>query len=213
MARPASRTRGRGRPTTDEGLREVIRQAALTQFAEAGYSGTSLRKIAGAAGVDPSLVLHYFGSKEELFAAALTPPVDFSVVIPQLLSAPESQRAERVAQFIVQLLDRPEPRQTMTAAVRSATPTGGADVQVRRAITTQVIRPLAEALQSDHPELRAAMLGSQMVGLVMARHVVGLPTVAELTSEDLVAIIAPVVQRYLFDPLGLAATGPTEVRG
>jgi hypothetical protein len=72
---------------------------------------------------------------------------------------------------------------------------------VRTLVTEQIITPLAHGLGSDHPELRAALAGSQIVGMVMARHVVGLPALAELDPPAVAALLAPGLQRALTGPL------------
>ena len=75
-----------GRRPGDSGAREAILREARSSFGSAGFSGTTIRGVARAAGVDPALVHHYFGSKDELFAASLELPFDPSVVVPALLS-------------------------------------------------------------------------------------------------------------------------------
>lgn len=190
----------RGRRPVGSGTREAISAAARRQFAEFGYPGTTLRGIAREAGVDTRLVTHYFGSKQELFIAVVELPFDPEPAFAALLGPGPEGLGRRVAGFLLSVLDSTQGRQTITGLIRAAASEEAAAVMLRDLIVERLLTPMARRLGGENPELRAALLGSQVAGLAMARHVVGLPVLAATPSEVLAAAMAPVVEHYLTAP-------------
>lgn len=195
----AERARGR-RPGTS-GTRELIERAARRQFAELGFDRASLRSVAQEAGVDPALVKHYFGTKPQLLVAVAELPVDPAVIVPVLLEGDRDEIGLRLARLLVGVLGQDEPRRRMMSIVRAAASEPEAAEMVRSFISERLFGPVAARLDADQPELRAALCGSQTVGLVLARYVVGIPALADVSQEQLVSALAPVYQRYLTEPL------------
>jgi AcrR family transcriptional regulator len=99
---PDRPTRRTGRRPGRSDTRAEILAAARAEFAGRGFEGATVRGIARAAGVDPALVHHYFGSKEKVFLAAMEFPVDPAAVIERVLGDPESA-GEALARFVVGL--------------------------------------------------------------------------------------------------------------
>jgi len=197
-----SRSRARtGRRPGDSGTREAIRAAARAQFAEQGYDRTSLRSIALQAGVDPTLVSHFFGSKQQLFAEVMQLPFDPSAVLPRIVAGDPATIGTRLATFVVTVLQTPEGHARLTGLVRAAASEDAAAAVVRERVTREILAPLAAKLGSDRPELRGALAASQVVGMVMARHVVKVEPLASLPAEQVIALIGPTLQRYLTEPL------------
>jgi AcrR family transcriptional regulator len=161
-----------------------------------------MRAIAREARVDPSLVSHYFGTKDEVFLTAIELPFEPEVVLPTLLAGEVDSLGERVARFAVGLLEDEAARARVLAIVRAAASEPAAAALLRGLIEKRIRDPIAQALGTDDAELRAALMGSQMVGLVMARYVVGVEPLASLPPDKLAATIAPTFQRYLVEPLG-----------
>lgn len=182
-----------------ERTQERILDAARSAFAERGFHATSLRTIAAAADVDPALCLHYFGSKRELFLAATELPVDVADVLQAV--ATEADAGERLARAFTTVLDDERARESVLALVRSAASDPAAAELVREVVGQRVLLPAVAALSVDRPGLRATLAGSQLIGLLFARHVVGLPPLVEADTETLVTIVAPTLQRYLTEPL------------
>jgi AcrR family transcriptional regulator len=196
-----------GRRPGESGTREAIRAAAARQFAELGYDRTSLRSIAREAGVDQKLVAYFFGTKQQLFVEVVRLPFEPAVVVPMVFGGERESVGERVAQFIVALLENPQARQPLVGLVRAAASEPEAARMVRELLTREVIARIVEALGVDDADLRASLVGSQIVGLLMARYIVGLEPLASLPAERVAASIAPNLQRYLVEPLPHAGSG------
>lgn len=191
--------RGR-RPGTGD-TRGAILDAARSLFAAHGFERTSIRTIASAARVDPALVLHYFRTKENVLLSAVELPFEPEAVLPGLLNGDRDTLGERVARFVVGMLENDAARARVLAIIRAAASEPAAARILRGLIERRLRDPIAQALGTADAELRASLVGSQVVGLVMARYVVGVEPLASLPSERLVAAIAPTLQRYLVEPL------------
>jgi AcrR family transcriptional regulator len=191
----------RGRRPGPSGTREGIAQAARRQFAALGYDRTTIRSVAAEAGVDPALVVHYFGSKQRLFLTAIELPFEVTDLVAQLESGPRDKVGERVAQFALEVLGDPGARARWTGMIRAAASDPDAAGILREVLNRQIFEPLAEALGSEDAQLRANLASSQMVGLVMARYVIGIEPLASADAETVAAAIAPTLQRYLVEPL------------
>jgi AcrR family transcriptional regulator len=188
-----------GRRPGAGGTREKILAAARTHFSAAGYEGGTIRGIAADAAVDPSLVLHYFGSKEGVFRAAVDFPVDPAEFIPRLLEPGMDGLGERLVRFFLQTWDSPAGS-PLLGLIRSVVGSESAAAMLREFVSREVLARIAEALEVDQPQLRASLAASQLIGLAMLRYVVRLEPIASAPSEQVAAWVAPAIQRYLTDP-------------
>ncbi len=195
--RAGPRRRPTGRRPGDSGTREAILAAARRLFAEQGYDRTSLRQVALEAGVDPTLVSHFHGSKQALFATVVELPVDPPAVLPGLLAGDPGTLGERLARLVVGVLESEEGRARIVGMVRAAASEPEAARLVRERVTAELYAPITAHLGSDDAALRASLLGAQTVGLVMARHVVAVEPLASTPPERLAAVLAPVLQHLL----------------
>ena len=184
--------------------REAILVAARTLFADAGYERASIRAIARRAGVDPALVHHYFGTKDELLLAAVHLPVDVAAVVAAAFED-RDRLGEVLIRSILALWDTPGVRERMVALIRAAVAHPNAVAVMRGVISREVLRPLVERIGLPHPELRAELVATHLVGLAMGRYVAGIEPLASAAAEQLAAAIAPTLQRYLTDPDLLAS--------
>jgi len=191
-----------GRRPGDSGTREAILEAARRQFAELGYDRTSLRAIALEAGVDPTLVSHFHGSKQRLFVSVVELPFHPTEILPGLLAGDRDAIGLRVARFVVGVAESEDGRRRVTGLVRAAASEPEAARLVRELVARELFAPIAQALEVEDAELRASLVGSQIVGLVMARYVVAVEPLASCPPEVVVAALAPTLQRYLTGPLG-----------
>lgn len=200
MATRASGAAPRGRRPVGSGTRDTIAAAARRQFAELGYPGTTLRGIAAEAGVDTRLVTHYFGSKQALFLSVVELPFDPEAAFDAILGPGHAGLGRRAATFLVGVLDSTAGRQTVTGLIRAAASEDAAAAMLRDLLATRLLLPLAHRIGGTDPEFRAALMGSQMAGMALARHIVGLLALAEAPPEALVDALAPVFEHYLTTP-------------
>ncbi len=192
MTTPTSRGRRPGTPNT----RAEVLAAARTCFAEKGFRGTTIRAVATSAGVDPALVHHYFGSKDDLFVAALEIPVDPREVLAPVVAAGPDGAGERLLRTFLEVWDDPAIQPGLLAMVRSllADDSGGL---VRDAYIPVVVGPVLAALVVDRPEVRIPLVASQVAGLILTRYVLALPHMVQMPAEDVIARMGPVLQHYL----------------
>jgi AcrR family transcriptional regulator len=181
--------------------RGYILAAARTAFGERGFEGTTIRDVAARSGVDPALVHHYFGTKQQLFLAAMQIPVDLPSLVPQILAGPRHEIGARFVRSVLREWDAPATRPTILGIVRSATTDPVAAGMLRRMLAEGPILSLADALDRPDARLRATLAGSQLIGLVMARYVVGVEPLASAPAELVVRTIGPVIQGYLVGDL------------
>ncbi|MGZ4640279.1 MAG: TetR/AcrR family transcriptional regulator [Actinomycetes bacterium] len=188
--------RGPGRRPGSVDTRSEILDAARTEFAGKGYDGASVRGIARAAAVDPALIHHYFGTKEQVFAAAMALPVDPGQVLPDMLAGDPAQLGERFARTFLGLWSHEEFREPMLALLRSAT-TGERGAQLlREFVASAMLRRVVSAVDAPDAALRVTTAAAQLVGVVLLRYVIKVPAMVEASDEELVALVAPSLQRY-----------------
>jgi AcrR family transcriptional regulator len=198
--RSAKRSGRRPGPTT---TREAIAEAARRQFAELGYDRATLRGIAGEAGVDAALVVRFYGSKDALFREVMALPPAVAEAMAGLADGPAATVGRRLAEVIVGMLENPRSRPIVLGRIRSASSHPEAAALVRETVTRDIGR-LVAAVTDDEPETRAVLVGSQIVGLALARYVVRVEPLASLPAADVIDYIAPVFQHYLVGPLRAA---------
>ena len=180
--------------------REAIAGAARRQFAELGYDRATLRGIAGEAGVDAALVVRFYGSKEALFREVMALPPTVAEAIAGLADGPRATVGRRLAELVVGMLEDPRSRAIVLGRIRSASSHPDAAALVREIVTRDVGR-LVAAVTDDEPETRAVLVGSQIVGLALARHVVRVEPLASLPATAVIDYMAPVLQHYFVGAL------------
>jgi AcrR family transcriptional regulator len=191
-----------GRRPGRQDTREAILAAALSAFAEKGFDGASIRHIAGEAGVDPALVHHYFGTKDQLFVAAMDFPIDPAKILPQIAAGGIEGLGERLVRMFLTVWDGPL-NAVGIGLLRSATRSELAARLLREFLTTQVIRRALDYVEIDPAEVptRGNLVASQMIGLAMMRYVIKLEPLASADPDAVVAAVAPTIQRYVEQPL------------
>ncbi|MFC5723706.1 TetR family transcriptional regulator [Streptomyces gamaensis] len=200
---PPDAPRKRGRPAraqagTGPGTRERILAAARAEFAGRGYDQASIRAIARGAGVDPALVHHYFGPKEQIFAAAVEAGFAPALGAPGVLAAGgRDQVGERLTRFLLGLWENPATREPLLAVVRSAVANETAARVFRELVAVRLMRPVAEQLDVPDAQLRAELAAAQLVGVFMLRYVIKVEPLASADASRVIALAAPSVQRHL----------------
>jgi AcrR family transcriptional regulator len=178
-------------PRRSDATKAAILTAARERFASDGYERATIRAIAADAGIDPSMVMRYYGNKEKLFAAA----AEFDLRLPDVTAIP---RAELGAALAAHFLRRWEGDETLSALLRAAATNETAAERMRHLFGGQLL-PVAAAVCPDPADAprRAGLVASQMLGLALCRFVLRLPPVVGLSAEEAVAWIGPTIQRYL----------------
>jgi AcrR family transcriptional regulator len=194
----------RGRRPGSPDTRAAILAAARSRFADAGFGGTTIRGVAADAGVDPALVHHYFGSKDELFLAAMELPVDpRELILARVLEPPAArpeELGERLLRTFLSAWDDPELQPALVAIARRAFEPGG-DTMIRDGFIPVVLIPTGKKLGIDHPETRMPVVASQMMGLIFMRYLLRAEPIVSMDTDRLVATYAPTLQHYLTGPL------------
>lgn len=186
-----------GRPPGTTDTRDRILVNARELFARNGIHKTSIRSIAAASNVDSALVHHYFGTKEQLFAAAIQIPIDPMQIILPMRETPVDELGLRLPSLLLPLWDS-ELGSGFIATLRSML--SGNDVSLVRSFLQEVISVEVGARVDDPPgsgRVRVQFVASQLVGVVMARYILELEPFKSLPVEQVAATIAPNLQRYL----------------
>ncbi|WP_340376989.1 TetR family transcriptional regulator [Streptomyces sp. SS7] len=196
-------TRRRGRPPRTEAAdtRDRILAAAREEFSERGYEKTSVRGIAKAAGVDSALVHHYFGTKEQIFEAAIEVAFAPAFQAPAAITeGPLDGVGERMARFVFGVWENPATRAPLLAIVRSAVNNDTAAAVFRRLVASQVLRRVTAQVDLPDAELRAELAAAQLVGCAILRYVIKVEPLASADVELIIERVAPVVQGHLTAP-------------
>ncbi len=191
-----------GRRPGDSGTRDAILVAARADFAERGYDHATIRAIAAQAGVDPALVIHYFGSKDALFEAALELPVAPGLILERARAGCADEIGAALTRTFLEAWEPPETRNQLLAMLRSAATNERAMGMIRDLLVREVFGPVTRALGVPDARLRATLVGSQFIGLAIMRYIGGLEPLASASIDELVAAIGPTVQRYLTGDIG-----------
>lgn len=172
----------------------AILRAARERFAAQGYERTTIRAVASDAGIDPSMVMRYYGNKEGLFAAAVS--VDLGLPEPASLPRDDIGRA-----LVARFLDLWEENEVLTALLRVGA-TNQAGAERMQGIFREQVMPVAVRVCPDPEQApaRAALAATQLLGLALTRYVLRLPPTVALAREEILAWLAPTIQRYLTAP-------------
>jgi AcrR family transcriptional regulator len=192
----------RGRRPGGSDSREAIAAAARALFAQHGYDRTTIRGVAAAGGVDPALVMHFFGSKQRLFVETMTVPFDAAAVAAELATGDRASVGQRLADYLLGVIEDPAARVFFLGRLRSAASEPEAARLLRDQITRELVGPLVRRLRVDSPALRAGLVSSQLMGWVFARWVVEVEALKVLGAAESARMIGPTLQRYLVEPLG-----------
>lgn len=195
-SKPRSKAGRRAGATTS---REDILDAARRLFAERGYAATSVRRVADEANVDPALVHYYFGSKDDLYGAAMEIPFSPAEMVLPALSEGLDNAGPRLVRHFLELWEDPAAAAPLKAMVRSAiAESGSTGAEGFREFVENELRPgLAKVIDRPDGDLRAVLVGTQMSGLVVQRYLLGVEPLASADHDTVVRWLGPTIQRYL----------------
>ena len=202
----ANRVSGLGGPRS-EATRRTILEVARRLFAAHGFERTTVRAVAAQAGIDPSMVMRYFGSKEGLFAAAATSHLQ----VPDLGPVAASKRGECMVRHFVDRWERNPEDDSLVFLLRTAVTNSDVAQQLQVNFNRLITEPVA-AIGLDQADRRGALIGTQLLGLALCRYVLGLQPITGAAVEDVIADIAPSVQLQLERGLADAKLGSAAAR-
>jgi AcrR family transcriptional regulator len=185
---------GNGGPRS-AGTRQAIIDAARSAFAVHGYDRTTIRSVARAAGVDASMVMRYFGSKAGLFTAAATADLQ----IPDLAAVPSAERGEALVRHLIGRWEDPSSSEGLMSLLRTAATSDEVASQLQAVLGQLITGPIAATGAADADE-RGAFIQTQMLGVALCRYVLHQEPLASLPVAQVIATVAPSVQRYLDAP-------------
>ncbi|WP_456696097.1 TetR/AcrR family transcriptional regulator [Aeromicrobium sp. P5_D10] len=189
------RTRGRPRSDDTSDRRSAIQDVARRHFAAKGYRGTSLRAIAAEAGVDVSLISHYFGGKSSLLVATMELPVDPVEKIASVVAHGPDLLAERL---LTTFLDAWDPhRDVFSTLLRTTLESTDAQAPMLQLARDVLLSALNDVLIGADRELRASLIASQLIGMATARYVTRIGPVADAPAAEVVRLLAPAMQQII----------------
>ena len=183
---------GTGGPRS-EGTRLAIVRAARALFAARGYEQTTIRAVAAQADVDASMVMRYFQSKAGLFTAAVTTDLE----VPDLRSVPSGERGELLVRYFVERWEGPAADDKLIALLRTAVTSEAIAGQVQAILGRRLAERIAALGGAEQAPGRAALVASQLLGLALCRYILRFEPLASQPVDEVVAAIAPSVDRYL----------------
>ncbi len=207
---PAGRT---GRRPGNPDTRDSILAAARETFAEVGFAGASVRRIATRAGVDPALIHHYFGTKDALFLATVQVPLNPGEMVDRIAAGGLDGMGHRLISTLLTVWESPMGS-SLIAMLRTILADPASTRALQEFLSLQVVGRVIASLHDrpDEAEIRSSLVVSQILGVIVGRYVVGLEPLASVPTDQLVASIGPVLQSYIDDDLPEpVAADPVEV--
>jgi AcrR family transcriptional regulator len=171
--------------------RATILAAARERFAADGYERATIRAVAADAHIDPSMVMRYFGNKQQLFAAA----AELDLQLPNLVHVPRRNIGRVLASHFV---ERWEIDEGLKVLLRTALSNDEAAGRMRWIFTTQLAQAINVVVSDPNDAaLRAGLVATQVLGMAFCRYLLHLEPVALMTTDEVVAWLGPTLQRYV----------------
>ncbi|MDP4500560.1 TetR/AcrR family transcriptional regulator [Nonomuraea turcica] len=167
----------------------AILAAARERFAADGYEKATIRAVAADAGIDPAMVMRYFGTKDKLFASA----AEFDLRLPDLSQVPRERLGEMV---IRHFLERWHADDVLQVLLRTGVTNETAARRMREVFGGQ-LAPVTAVFAGDQAATRAALVASQVLGMALCRYILKFPPAADMADEEVIEWLAPTLQRYL----------------
>ncbi len=174
-----------------------ILDAAREAFAETGWAGTTIRAVARAADVDPALVYHYFDSKEGLLDAATNPPARWLEDVARTWTAPVDELGEALLRLMLGAWADEETGRVLRAVLQTAAHEPATREKLRRVVEGQLMGVSQLGVDDRDRKVRSGLVSSQIMGLAMMRYIWQIEPLASMGEDELVAAIAPNLQRYI----------------
>lgn len=178
---------------SSEETKAVILAAARERFGASGFQAATIRAIAADAGVDPAMVMRYYGNKDKLFAAA----AEFDLRFPDFVGTDRRQVGPALVRHF---LERWEGDEALVILLRSSATNGEAAQRMQQIFGTQLQPLVGSLVPADEAGVRAGLIATQILGMALCRFVLRLPPVVGMTPDEVVGWLGPTIQRYLGPP-------------
>lgn len=185
-----------GRRPGDPDTRGAILAAARATFSSAGYHGATIRAIAGVAEVDPALVHHYFGTKEELFAACVELPLQPDQIADHIVGDDLDGAGRRAAALFLGAWEQPTTRDAMLSLLRGAMATQQGSNALREFFGDVMLARVAPRVGGQDAELRMSLAVSHLIGTAILRHAIRFPTLEAVDVDTVAALVGDTIQPY-----------------
>lgn len=179
-----------GRRPGKEDSKALIIEAAQLQFAEYGYDRATMRRIAHKAAVDPALIVHYFGTKQELFVSSMLPLFELPKLLPSALQGNNDDIGTRLATMFIRVTSNPVTQQLMLGLIRSISSEERAATMARKFLNDNIINLVKSHLSGPNNDLQANIVSSQMIGVFMAKYVMKIEPLASASDDDTIQYLA-----------------------
>ena len=185
------------KPLRSQATRDRILHEARRLFAEQGFEKTTIRAVAAAADINPSMVMRYYSSKEELFATAAR--IDFR--IPDLTALPPASRGVALVTHVLDRWEDPAASDELQILLRAAGTHELARRRLVELIEKQAVPVIRRVVSRDRTEERLGLIIVQLTGLVLSRYFLHHPSTIVLKRAVIIRQIGATVQRYMTAPL------------
>lgn len=182
--------------------RQLILSAAQQEFADNGYDRATIRSIALAAKVDPALVVHYFGTKQQLFIECMLAIHDPGAGLLDALAGDLDTVGFRFAAHALAILEHPVRQRVILGLIRAAVSEPTAAALLRKLFIARMARAMAKVIPAPDALLRANFVGSQLIGFAAARYIVKVEPLASASKEEIITFLGPTFQRYITGDAG-----------
>ncbi|GGO92454.1 TetR/AcrR family transcriptional regulator [Wenjunlia tyrosinilytica] len=179
-------------PRRSDRTRAAILAAARKRFTAEGYERATIRAIAADAAIDPSMVMRYFGSKEQLFSAA----ADIDLRLPDLSGVPREELGRAIVEHFFTAWEGVPDDDAFLVLLRSAVTNEKAAERTREIFRDQV-RPALMAVLGEEGAERASLVSCQLLGLALGRYLIRLPGVSSMSADQVVDGLSPCIQTAL----------------
>ncbi len=186
-----------GRRPGKSSTKEQIIHVAQTLFTQTSYDQTTMRDIAKRAHVDPALIIHYFGTKQELFIAAMTLSQSIPKKIEKELKGDTETLGLRLATLFISIIEKKASNHIVINVMRAVIQIPGAASLLKAILVRPILNTFKNSDKLDNAELRATLVQSQLVGLIVSRYILKVEPLASLSPDEVITYIAPTLQRYL----------------
>jgi AcrR family transcriptional regulator len=184
---------------TSQDTKAAILAAARERFGTAGFQAATIRAIAADAGIDPSMVMRYFGSKDQLFAAV----AEFDLRFPDFTAIDRAQVGRSLVSHFLDRWEGSEDGDALVILLRSSATNDDAAQRMQQIFSAQLqplvesLVPATDALEGAESGRRAGLIATQILGVAWCRFVLQLPPVVTMTRAEIVDSVGPTIQRYL----------------